>query len=218
MGDKIDRKDGTVDQEGSGDEEEKQMGPWKLGLYLLTVIFFSFIPLSPADAQGNWALTLYSGRLTDSNLAKTATFNFDFEDSYFIDLALSRRLYTYRDYFNLEIEGQIAKHFGDQHHWEFNGVAYLRWLPFPWDSYLDTSFAAGVGLSYATSVPEVEAKNHEEAAKFLGALMFELAFSHPRIPQWGLVTRLHHRSGAWGLFNDVHGASNAWAIGLRYAF
>jgi hypothetical protein len=194
------------------------MDRWKLGLYLLTVIFFSFIPLSPADAQRDWALTFYSGRLTDSNLAKTATFNFDFEDSYFIDLALSRRLYTYRDYFNLEIEGQVAKHFGDQHHWEFNGVAYLRWLPFPWDSYLDTSFAAGAGLSYATSVPEVEAKNHDETAKFLGALMFELAFSHPSIPQWGFVTRLHHRSGAGGLFNGVHGASNAWAIGIRYSF
>jgi hypothetical protein len=48
--------------------------------------------------------------------------------------------------------------------------------------------------------------------------MFELAFSHPNIPQWGLVTRLHHRSGAGGLFNDVSGASNAWAIGIRYSF
>jgi hypothetical protein len=194
------------------------MDRWKLGFYFWVVIFSSFIPFSTADAERDWALTFYSGRLTDSNLAKTATFNFDFEDSYFIDLALSRRLYTYQDYFNLEIEGQGAKHFGDQHHWEFSGVTYLRWLPFPWDSYLDASLAAGVGLSYATSVPEIEAKNHDEAAKFLGALMFEVAFSHPRIPQWGFVTRLHHRSGAGGLFSDVHGASNAWAIGIRYAF
>ena len=194
------------------------MGRWKLGLYLLAVIFFSFIPLTSAVAERDWALTFYSGRLTDSNLAETATFNFNFEDSYFIDLALSRRLYTYRDYFNLEIEGQIAKHFGDQDNWEFNAVAYFRWLLFPWDSYLDTSLAAGVGLSYATSVPEIEAKNNDEAAKFLGALMFELAFSHPRVPQWSFVTRLHHRSGAGGLFSDVHGASNAWAIGIRYSF
>jgi hypothetical protein len=75
-----------------------------------------------------------------------------------------------------------------------------------------------VGLSYATSVPKIEAKNHDEAAKFLGALMFELAFSHPRIQHWSLVTRLHHRSGAGGLFSGVHGASNAWAIGIRYSF
>jgi hypothetical protein len=139
------------------------MSRGKLGLYFWVAIFFSCIPFSTADAERDWTLTLYSGRLTDSDLAKTAAFNFNFEDSYFIDLALSRRLYTYRDYFNFEIEGQIAKHFGDQHHWEFNGVGYLRWLPFPWDSNLDTSFAVGTGLSYATSVPEVEAKNHSAA-------------------------------------------------------
>jgi hypothetical protein len=193
------------------------MGRWKLGLCLL-VILFNFIPLSSADAERDWGLTLYYGRLTDSGIGSTLTFNFSFENSNFIDLALSRKLYTYRHWFDLEIEGQIAKHFGDQDNWEFNAVAYFRWLLFPWDSYLDTSLAVGAGVSYATSVPKIEAKNYDEAAQFLGALMFEMAFSLPRIPQWSLVTRLHHRSGANGLFNGVHGASNAWGIGIRYSF
>ena len=195
------------------------MGRWQLGFYALAFIFFSFIPFAAAGAERDWALTLYSGRQTDSGIGGTATFDFKFEDAYFIDLALSRRLYTFRDYCNIEIEGQIAKHFGDQDHWEFNVVAYLRWLVFPWDAYLDTSFAAGAGVSYATSVPEIEAKNNDDlAARFLGALMFELAFSPPRVPQWGLVIRLHHRSGANGLFSGVKGASNAWAMGIRYSF
>jgi len=195
------------------------MGRWQLGFYALAVIFFSFIPFTAADAERDWALTLYSGRLTDSGIGETATFNFKFENAYFIDLALSRRLYTFRDYCNIEIEGQIAKHFGDQDHWEFNGVGYIRWLVFPWDAYLDTSFAAGAGVSYATSVPEIEAKNHDDVAgRFLGALMFELAFSPPRVPQWGLVIRLHHRSGAEGVFSGVSGGSNAWAMGIRYSF
>ena len=200
---------------------EKQIGRWQLTLCTLTVIFLSFIPLSGAKAQNaqkDWALTLYFGRLTDAKIEHAATFDFSFENAYFIDLALSRRLYTFRDYFNIEIEGQIAKHFGDQHQWEFNGVAYFRWLPFPWDAYLDTSFAAGAGLSYATSVPEIEEKNHDKATQFLGALMFELAFSLPRLPQWSLITRLHHRSGAGGLFSGVSSASNSWGIGIRYSF
>jgi hypothetical protein len=198
------------------------MGRWQLGFYALAVIFFSFIPFTAAtaaDAERDWALTLYSGRLTDSGIGETATFNFKFENAYFIDLALSRRLYTFRDYCNIEIEGQIAKHFGDQDHWEFNVVPYFRWLVFPWDAHLDTSFAAGAGVSYATSVPEIEAKNHDNVAgRFLGALMFELAFSPPRVPQWGLVIRLHHRSGAGGVFSGVSGGSNAWAMGIRYSF
>ncbi len=197
------------------------MGRWQLGLCALAVIFLSFIPFSAAKAQNaqrDWALTFYFGRLTDSDLTQAATFNFRFENAYFIDLALSRRLYTFQDYFNIEIEGQIAKHFGDQDQWEFNGVAYFRWLPFPWDAYLDTSFATGAGLSYATSVPKIEAKNYDEAVRFLGALMFEFAFSLPHVPQWSLITGIHHRSGAGGVFSGVRGASNAWAMGIRYSF
>jgi hypothetical protein len=209
-------------QKEFGYEVERQMGQWQLVLSALMAIFLSLISLSEAPAQNpqrDWALTLYSGRLTDAGIGGTATFDFKFENAYFIDLALSRRLYTFRDYFDIEIEGQIAKQFGDQDNWEFNLVSYIRWLAFPWDAYLDTSFAAGAGVSYATSVPKTEAENHDDVAgQFLGALMFELAFSPPRVPQWGMVIRLHHRSGAGGTFSGVSSASNALGIGIRYSF
>jgi hypothetical protein len=200
---------------------EKPIGRRQITLCTLTVIFLSFIPLSVANAQNaqkDWALTLYLGNLTDSSLFGTAAFNSNFENAYFIDLGLSRRLYTFQDYFGLEIEGQIAKHFGAQDQWEFNLVSYFRWLLFPWDKYLDTSFAVGAGLSYATSIPKIEAKNYDETARLLGALMFEVVFSVPHVPQWSLITGLHHRSGAGGVFSGVRGASNAWVIGLRYSF
>ena len=192
-----------------------------LGLWGWVAILLSVIPVKAAVAQSqqkDWAVTLYTGRMTDSKLFETATFDFAFEDSYFVDLGLSRRLYTYRNYFNIEVEGQVAKHFGDQHHWEFDLVAYFRWLLFPWDKYLDTSFAAGAGVSYATATPEIEAENYPKTSRFLGALMFEFAFSLPKVPEWSLVTGIHHRSGADGLFSGVRGASNAWALGLRYGF
>ena len=191
---------------------------WQIGMCALALIFLSLVPCSDAHAERDWAITLYSGRLTDTKLSSTATFNFEFENAYFIDLGVSRRLYTFQDYFNIEIEGQIARYFGDQDNWEFDLVAYFRWLLFPWNEYLNTSFAAGAGLSYATSVPAIEAKLYEETAQFLGALMFEFAFSLPQVPQWSLVTGIHHRSGAGGVFSGVQGASNAWVIGIRYTF
>jgi hypothetical protein len=187
-------------------------------MFFLSLIPFNVDAANTQKVQRNWALTLYFARLTDSSLRKTAAFNSEFENAYLIDLGLMRRLYTFRDCFNIEIEGQIAKHLGDQDHWEFDLIGYFRWLPFPWDEYLDTSFAAGAGISYATSVPEIEVKNYDESARFIGALMFEFAFSLPHIPQWGLIMGIHHRSGAGGVFNGVHGASNAWATGLRYRF
>ena len=197
------------------------MDRWQIVLCAMGMIFLSLISFSAANAQNaqkDWALTLYFGRLTDSSLTQTVTFNSKFENAYLIDLGLLRRLYTFRDYFNLEMEGQIAKHFGAQDQWEFDLIGYFRWLPFPWDEYLDTSFAAGAGLSYATSVPKIEAKNYDEGARFLGGLMFEFAFSLPHVPQWSLITGIHHRSGAGGVFSGVRGASNAWATGLRYSF
>jgi len=205
-------------QERAGYEVDEQMDRWQIGMCALALIFLTLVPCSDAHAERDWALTLYSGKMTDAALAKTATFNFEFENAYLIDLGLSRRIYTFQNYFDIEIEGQIAKHFGDQDNWEFDLVAYFRWLLFPWDAYLDTSFAAGAGVSYATSVAAIEAKHYEDTARFLGALMFEFAFSLPQVPQWSLVTGIHHRSGAGGVFSGVQGASNAWVIGIRYRF
>jgi hypothetical protein len=119
---------------------------------------------------------------------------------------------------DIEIEGQVVKHFGDQDHWGFNGLPVIRWLPFPWDDFLNTSFAAGVGLSYATETPKIEEMEREDTAKLLGYLMFEFSFSLPKYPKYLFVARLHHRSGANGLFDDVLDASNAIGFGLKYTF
>lgn len=194
------------------------MGRWIHGMFVLTLILHSLVPCQMAHAERDWALTLYSGKMTDGDLTKTTTFNFEFEDAYLVDLGLSRKLYTYKEYFDIEIEGQVCRYFIDQSNWEFDLVGYFRWLLFPWNAYLNTSFAAGAGLSYATSVPTIEAKHYTETSHFLGALMFEFAFSLPQTPQWSLVTGIHHRSGAGGLFGGVHGASNDWVMGIRYSF
>lgn len=192
---------------------------WRLGICALAVILTALIPFGSANAQKDWAATLYTGRLTDGNLSETATGNFKFEDAYYVGLGLKRQLYTYRHYINLELEGQAKKFFQDQDHMEFGLLGYIRWLPFPWDQYIQTSFAVGAGLSYATSVPEIEEKNNDDTARLLGALSFEFTFALPTVPDWSLVAGiLHHRSGAGGLFSGVTGASNGLGMGLRYNF
>ena len=186
---------------------------------VLTVILIAIFSAGSVNAQSDWAATIYGGIFTDARLGETATGDFDFEDAYFSGLGLMRRIYTYRHYFDHEFEGQIKKFFGDQSHWEYGLIGYIRWLPFPWDRYLETSFAAGAGLSYATSLPDIEVKNNGESAQFLGALSFEFTFALPDIPQWCLVAGIiHHRSGAGGTFNGITGASNGLGMGLRYKF
>jgi hypothetical protein len=185
----------------------------------LAVILVVLSSKDCANAQTDWAATLYTGRITDAGLDETAIGEFEFEDAYFVSLGLMRRLYTYRHHFNLELEGQVKKYFGDQDCWDFQLIGYIRWLPFPWDRYIETSFAAGAGLSYATSVPEIEAEKYDQSAQFLGALSFEFTFSLSTIPEWSLVAGIiHHRSGGDGTFSGVRGASNGFGMGVRYEF
>ena len=190
----------------------------KLLTYALVSILLVYFLRDTGMAAEDWSMTLYGAKLTGDSLLDTFMMSSDYDHSYLVALALSKRFASFRHYIDWEIEGQAVKHFGYQHHKEFNGLIVARWRPFPWDRYLDTTFAVGEGLSYATETPRFEALQYDETSRLLNYLMFELAFSLPEVPQWSVVGRIHHRSGAWGLFNGVHGASNALGLGLRCAF
>jgi hypothetical protein len=171
-----------------------------------------------SGAKDDWALTVYRARLTLDNMSKTLNFDAEYAESYLFAMALSKRVLSFRKYIDIEIEGQAVKHNGEQDHWEYNALPVVRWLPFPWDSYIDTSFAVGGGVSYAAKVPALEPGANENKPKFLGYLMSELSLTAPSIPFLSLVARFHHRSGAGGLFSDVRDASNAIGFGVRFVF
>lgn len=121
-----------------------------------------------------------------------------------------------------ELEGQLVRHTGLQHHWEANAVVALRWMDFPWDHHLDTRVAIGNGLSYASEIPPLEPGGEidrdEKSAHLLYYMMVETEFTLSRKTPWSAFVRVHHRSGIFGLFNDVDGGSNFIGIGLRYYF
>lgn len=189
---------------------------------VLCIFWILTISLSSCEKgiADDWSLSLYGGVLLKGNLSDASLLYSGFENSYLVALALAKRVASYKDKIDLELEGQTVKHFEDQDHWEFNGLAAIRWLPFPWDNYIDTSFAFGTGLSYATETPKVEKRRRgdDQTQSFLSYLMLELDFALPKSQHWSLFTRIHHRSGAFGLFNGVTGGSNALAFGVRYRF
>ena len=186
------------------------------------MLLCAFIPdySGNAWADTDWSATIYGAVILEGNLSDGSLLYSGFEDSYLAALALTRRMASYKDKIDLELEGQIVKHFEGQEHWEFNGLGVIRWLPFPWDKYLDTSFATGAGLSYATETPKVEEelRGDGQTAQLLVYLMLELELALPDSQHWSLVSRIHHRSGAFGLFSGVTGASNAWGLGIKYGF
>ncbi len=184
---------------------------------LLLLLSVAFGPAMAAPKEN--AFSLYAGQMTNNHWD-------DFfrgqevmeEDSYLLVAALSRRLGGYRDLLSYEVEGQLVRHFKLQDHWEFNALGVLRWEPFFWDRWLETSAAFGMGPSYATQKPTVEVENDGDTAKFLLYWMLELAVVPYRgQPDLELLTRIHHRSNGYGLFAD-EGGSNALAVGFRYRF
>lgn len=188
----------------------------------LWLSFFGFT--TNAHANHDWAATIYVAQLSAiSTIDETLLCQTEFQDSYLISLALARKVFGFK-YFDIEMECQAVKHFGDQQHWEFNGMPIiLRWNYFLWDKYLETSIAVGVGLSYATEHPKLEAagSNRKPSDQLLGYLMAELALALPKAPNLSLVIRLHHRSGAGGLIGNDHNdvdASNAVGIGFKICF
>lgn len=174
-------------------------------------------PLEDTKEPHKWFFTLYGGPHAQPDLEHVLLFDFTIEDDTYIGVAaLARELWRYEDYISFEAEGQLGKFFGKEHQGQINGLVIARWLKFPWDKYVDTSFAVGDGLSYNTEVSQVEKDDDENAGHWLNYLLFELTLGLPQYPRWDFVYRVHHRSGIRGLIGD--GGSNYPCIGFKYAF
>ncbi len=192
---------------------------------IASILLIIFIPYAQAEDNKTaenqdthrWFLTVYGGAHFQDRLLDIFRFQATFpDDTYIAAIALGRELWQYEDWIGLEAEGQVAKHFGTMDHWEFNALLILRWHPFPWDKYIDTSFAVGDGISYATEIPVVE--KDPDAGRTMNYLLYELTFGLSELPDWAFVIRVHHRSSIFGLIDSDYGASNFLCAGIKYFF
>jgi len=195
----------------------------KISFYCLcTLTLISLLCTLPVPASADmpkYSLNVYGAKLTSNNWEEffLNPADADIVDSQLFVVSLAKRLNTYQESINYEIEGQLVKHDGIQDHWELNGLGVARWEPFWWDRYLDTSAAFGLGLSFATEKPKAEVINEGDSEQWMVYWMLELAFNLPQKPELALITRIHHRSEAYGLVAEK-GGSNALAVGLKYRF
>lgn len=196
---------------------------WILLVLMLVIVF----PITgKADSLQNekdkndykWFLSVYGGPRADQTLGDMVTFEAKYSDGNYVMVgALAREVYRYEQLFSVELEGQLGKHFGDDvNHWEAVFAVLWRWQKFPWDDYIDTSFAAGAGLSYYNKISEIEYEEDEDAQRLLGYLAFELTFGLPQYQRWDLMFRIHHRSGARETIGDS--GSNYLCVGVKFAF
>lgn len=174
----------------------------------------------PGSADEEWFVSIYGGRYSDSDLWEILLLQTEIESSDILVLSVGKNIGVYKDRIGFELEGQLAFHSGQQTHEEINAVWTMRWLPFLWDDYIDTSFAFGNGISYATAEPPLEIADNSDhkTSRWLYYMLVELAVSLPGQSQWDLFVRVHHRSGAYGAINGVSGGSNFVGVGIRYGF
>jgi hypothetical protein len=100
---------------------------------------------------------------------------------------------------------------------DYNGGIGFRWVDFPWNKWLETTFFMGIGLSYSSEVYVVDRERHPDDdrshLKFDWPIQF--TFALPRWPQHQLVLFNDHQSGGH-IFDE--GGVNSCGIGYRLEF
>ncbi len=185
--------------------------------FLAALLLFSSPALASTDEK-DFSASLYGGVMTDDNWHKAISGQAGTVDSHILVAAMGWTFYRPANrLWSLELEANVARHFGIQDHFELNApVLTLRWESFPWDNVLDTSLAYGLGPSYATRLPEYERQKSGDSEQILLFWHIEAAFGLPDT-NWSTIFRLHHRSSGYGVFADK-GGSNVLTMGLRYEF
>lgn len=186
----------------------------------IILILFSFLfTMAPGDALAkDLALAVYGAQLTKEKWENTISPGAEIASA---TIVVAAGTWTVKRFFegklSVELEAQVGKYFGDQDHWEFNmPILGFRWHRFPWDERLDTSFAWGIGPSYATEEPEIELETNANTSRWLIYWFGELTFGPPAA-NWEVLLRLHHRSDGFGSVAE-DGGSNALGAGLRFHF
>jgi len=185
---------------------------------LLSFVFLPYTNTNSMAEDGKWFVSIYSGKATDNHLNNLIRKGPDYIDYYVGTLQIGKELWFYKDKFGIEFEIHFAEHWGHQNYEEYNGVFVFRFLKFPWDKYIDTSFGIGEGLSWASEISELEKRRHEDVTQFLNFLKLEFGFNLPKYPDYVLFFQIYHRSGMFELFNGVSGACNLLGVGLKYRF
>lgn len=175
-------------------------------------------PASDNPARDN-AVFIYGGKWTDTRFLEILRLETDFQDSYLGTVGLSRTLHRFNRHLDLEGEANLTRHWGKQDHFELNAALNLRWNTFPWDRFVDTSLAFGLGPSYAFGRPRIEERRRRPVSRLLVFMVGEVTFGPPAQwdSPWEVLVRIHHRSGGFGTVSNA-GGSNVVTTGLRYRF
>lgn len=93
----------------------------------------------------------------------------------------------------------------------------VRWIDFPWNDYVKTTFSMGLGLNYSEQIYQIDEIRHpgEDRSHLKFNWPIQMTFSLPDRPDDQLMIYIIHHSG--GETFD-HGGMNALGVGYRRDF
>jgi hypothetical protein len=174
-------------------------------------------------ANNDWAVSVFGGVLThDVFLHSLNVFNPNLADSYIGGVDFTYAFYHFQKIpVDLEIDGSVAKRFGEDHQWDLGVVPMVRWKSFPWNEYLYTNFRLGLlGIDYVNGISpwELHWAGNDHGSHFLNYLALEIDFKPSEASPFEWYIGSHHRSGIFVLVNDTWGGSSYYTTGFRYHF
>lgn len=100
---------------------------------------------------------------------------------------------------------------------DFNASFAVRWVDFPWNKYVKTTFAMGIGLSYSQKIYLIDIERHpdEDRSKLKFNWPIQMTFAHPDYDQHQLMIFIAHQSGGH-VFDE--GGVNSLGVGYRFDF
>ena len=173
---------------------------------------------------------VYYGKATDCDLAKIillqCTSTQTTEQTRVSSIEFGRTLIERLNGWNVDLAGYIGVLYHDEkgyqpNSWQVNAYFKPFWYGLPWNHRVKTRLGIGTGLSYASRVPYVEAKDQAERGRTTSKLLTYLdptvdfsvgdLFGVRKLKDTFVGIGASHRSGIFGfsqLMNNVNGGSN----------
>lgn len=214
--------------------------PFYLVIALLTLLVPSlcgaasicFAPHCPGDGKNDWAFEIGVSTITNNNIEDFASPTFSLKRIHgpnggnLYSFTATRLLghlkweiggHTFTPQLEVPLTLEIVDENSRSAFLDYNASFSVRWIDFPWNEYVSTTFAMGVGLSYSSKIYLADIARHpdEERSHLLINFPIQLTLALPEHPRHQLMIFVSHQSGGH-IFQT--GGVNSLGVGYRLGF
>jgi hypothetical protein len=178
-----------------------------------------FDPLGGSWNDGNWWWSGFAGVVALNYTSHFLLLQPDFGRTYMVGATLGREYAKY-GWLRFEWEASASLEFlKEQPIGDFRLMPLTaRFVDFPWNRWVLTSFASGIGLSWMTSKSRYEEEDGDKTKRWNVGVFWELTFADPDRPDWAGLVRVQHRSPLLGLLPDHGNTLDFFVLGLKHRF